>query len=75
MIFLLFTYILEVTLMVVLRKRDNSSDREVFDTVLFFLSYHIEDSIMKPFIPCILKSVYHIYLCNKDQTDDVSALG
>lgn len=62
--------------MVVLRKRDNSSDREVFDTVLFFfLSYPIEDTIMKLFIPCILKSVYHIYLYNKDQTDDASALG
>lgn len=57
------------------KKRQLFRQESFWYCTFFFLSHHIEDTIMKPFIPRILKSVYHIYLCNKDQTDDASALG
>lgn len=61
--------------MVVLRKWDNSSDRDLFDAVLLFFSVITFKILSLNSLLFIFLNVYNIDLCNKDQTADASALG
>lgn len=61
--------------MVVLGKRDNSWDMEILMLFKIYFSYHNSNTLMILFKTHILKMVYHIYLCNKDQTVDAIELG
>lgn len=67
------TCILEVALMVVLGKRDNSSDFWSF--FYFFFSILVITFKKLSCLALIIKIVYHICLCNKDQTADTRELG